>query len=198
MKKLLPAIAVALLSGMLATGVASADDGTPNGAAVASAHHLATDAGLDMLAQGGNAFDAAVAVSATLSVVEPISSGLGGGGFFLLHDAASGQDVFVDAREVAPASATPEAYLDADGELDRDRATNGPWSAGIPGLPAALVHGLAEFEALSEAVTNPPADNPALIELRDLLYEQQHMIDLHDAQDIVAATNSERSSDEQG
>lgn len=112
----------------------------PPGAAIASAHALATDAGFEVLAQGGNAFDAAIAVSSTLSVVEPISSGIGGGGFFLLHDARSGRDVFVDARETAPAAATPERYLDADGELDRDRATNGPWSAGIPGLPAALVH----------------------------------------------------------
>ncbi|KRA77311.1 gamma-glutamyltransferase [Lysobacter sp. Root667] len=115
----------------------------PPGAAIASAHQLSTDAGLEAIRQGGNAFDAAVAVSSTLSVVEPISSGIGGGGFFLLHDAKTGRDVFVDARETAPAAATPAAYLDKNGELDRDRATNGPWSAGIPGLPAALVH-LAE------------------------------------------------------
>lgn len=112
----------------------------PEGAAIASAHALATDAGFEVLGKGGNAFDAAVAVSSTLSVVEPISSGLGGGGFFLLHDAKTGKDVFVDARETAPISATPAAYLDDKGELNRDRATNGPWAAGIPGLPAALVH----------------------------------------------------------
>lgn len=112
----------------------------PQGAAIASAHALATDAGFEILAKGGNAFDAAVAVSATLSVVEPISSGIGGGGFFLLHDAKSGRDVFIDARETAPAAATPEAYLDKHGQLDRDRAVNGPWAAGIPGLPATLVH----------------------------------------------------------
>ncbi|MEE7545732.1 gamma-glutamyltransferase, partial [Xanthomonas sp. Kuri4-1] len=102
-------------------------------------HHLATEAGLQVLREGGNAFDAAVAVSSTLAVVEPISSGLGGGGFFLLHDARSGKDVMLDAREYAPQSATPERFLDKDGNLDRDRSVNGPWSAGIPGLPAALV-----------------------------------------------------------
>ncbi len=112
----------------------------PPGAVIASAHNLATDAGIDIIRQGGNAFDAAVAVSSVLSVVEPISSGLGGGGFFLLHDGKTGKDVFVDARETAPAASTPAAYLDKDGGLDRDRAQTGPWSAGIPGLPAALVH----------------------------------------------------------
>lgn len=111
----------------------------PDGVAVASGHHLATEAGMEILAKGGNAFDAAVAVSATLAVVEPISSGLGGGGFFLLHDAATGKDVMLDARETAPQSATPAAFLDKKGELDRDRSVNGAWSAGIPGLPAALV-----------------------------------------------------------
>lgn len=110
----------------------------PDGAAIASGHKLATDAGMEILAKGGNAFDAAVAVSSTLAVVEPISSGLGGGGFFLLHDARTGKDVMLDARETAPESATPEQFLDKKGELDRDRSVNGPWSAGIPGLPAAL------------------------------------------------------------
>jgi gamma-glutamyltranspeptidase/glutathione hydrolase len=111
----------------------------PDGAAIASGHHLATEAGMEILAKGGNAFDAAVAVSSTLAVVEPISSGLGGGGFFLLHDAATGKDVMLDARETAPQSANEAAFLDRKGELDRDRSVNGPWSAGIPGLPAALV-----------------------------------------------------------
>ena len=112
----------------------------PPGHAVASAHALATEAGLEVLRDGGNAFDAAIAVSSVLSVVEPISSGLGGGGFFLLHDAKTGRDVFIDAREMAPLSASPERYLKADGGFDRDRAENGPWAAGLPGLPAAFVH----------------------------------------------------------
>ncbi len=111
----------------------------PDGAAIASGHSLATQAGMEILGKGGNAFDAAVAVSSTLAVVEPISSGLGGGGFFLLHDARTGKDLMLDARETAPESATPAAFLDKNGDLDRDRSVNGPWSAGIPGLPAALV-----------------------------------------------------------
>ena len=129
----------------------------PPGAVISSGNHLATDAGHEILAKGGNAFDAAVAVSAALSVVEPTSSGIGGGGFFLLRDARTGKDVFVDARETAPASATPAIYLDASGKLDRDKATNGPTSAGIPGLPAALVHVAAKYGRLPLSVSLAPA-----------------------------------------
>ena len=129
----------------------------PPGAVIASAHELATQAGHETLAKGGNAFDAAVTVSAVLSVVEPISSGIGGGGFFLLHDAKTGKDVFVDARETAPAAATPERFLDAKGELDRDRSVNGAWAAGIPGLPAALVHVSGKYGKLPLATSLAPA-----------------------------------------
>ena len=147
---------------LLAVGAAAAERvgqvaAHPPGAAVASGHALATDAGLEILGKGGNAFDAAVATSAALSVVEPISSGLGGGGFFLLHDAKTGRDVFIDARETAPAAATPRAYLDSKGELDRDRAENGPWSAGIPGLPAALVHIAEKYGKLPLRTSLAPA-----------------------------------------
>jgi len=136
---LLFALVAAPLAGQAQAPGQAARPAHPPGAAVASGHHLATEAGLQVLREGGNAFDAAVAVSSTLAVVEPISSGLGGGGFFLLHDAKTGRDVMLDAREYAPESATPEQFLDNKGELDRDRSVNGPWSAGIPGLPAALV-----------------------------------------------------------
>ncbi|MFN3311052.1 MAG: gamma-glutamyltransferase [Thermomonas sp.] len=129
----------------------------PPGAAVASAHHLATEAGIEVLRQGGNAFDAAVAVSGVLSVVEPISSGLGGGGMWLLHDATSGRDVFVDGRETAPAAATPDKFLDAKGDLDPQRSQNGPWSAGIPGLPAMLVHVAEKYGRLPLKQSLAPA-----------------------------------------
>ena len=95
-----------LLLAPLAHADAPARADRPSQAGIASANAYATDAGMEVLAMGGNAFDAAIAVSSTLSVVEPISSGLGGGGFFLLHQADSGRDVFIDARETAPAAAS--------------------------------------------------------------------------------------------
>ena len=112
----------------------------PNGSVIASAHYLATEAGEKVLAEGGNAFDAAVAVASTLGVVEPESSGIGGGDFFLLHEAKSGKDIFIDARETAPASVTPEEYLDKNGKLDHDKALNGALASGIPGAPAGWVY----------------------------------------------------------
>ncbi len=115
----------------------------PGHAAVASAHKLATEAGLEVMREGGNAFDATIAVAATLSVVEPQSSGIGGGGFFLLHRASDGKDVMLDAREAAFTGASSELYEDADGKPNRDKSINGPLAAGIPGEPAALVY-LAE------------------------------------------------------
>ena len=109
-------------------------------AGIATAHPLATKTGYEILEMGGNAFDAAVAVSAVLSVVEPYSSGLGGGGFFLLHNAEDGQSVFVDAREKAPSMADRDMYLDENGDVLRTASLNGPLASGIPGLPAALHH----------------------------------------------------------
>ena len=109
-------------------------------AGIATAHPLATKTGYEILEMGGNAFDAAVAVSAVLSVVEPYSSGLGGGGFFLLHDIQAGKSVFIDAREKAPSMADRDMYLDEKGDVLRTASLNGPLASGIPGLPAALHH----------------------------------------------------------
>ncbi|WP_114241662.1 gamma-glutamyltransferase [Dyella sp. C9] len=109
----------------------------PGHAGIASANFHATEAGLEVLAKGGNAFDAAIAVASTLSVVEPESSGIGGGFMAVLHR-ADGREVFIDARETAPAAVNPKDYLDKDGEPNRDNALNGPLSAGIPGEPAGI------------------------------------------------------------
>lgn len=107
---------------------------------IASAHPLASDAGHRVLAAGGNAFDAAIAVAAALAVVEPYSSGVGGGGFFLLHRARDGHEVMVDARETAPAAADARLYVDASGRAIPRASLDGPRAAGIPGLPAGLAH----------------------------------------------------------
>ena len=111
----------------------------PGRAGIASANALATEAGFEVLAKGGNAFDAAVAVASTLSVVEPESSGIGGGFMATLHIASSDRDVFVDARETAAAAVNAKDYLNPDGSPNRDTALKGPLSAGIPGEPAGLV-----------------------------------------------------------
>ncbi|HSE12637.1 MAG TPA: gamma-glutamyltransferase [Rudaea sp.] len=126
-------------------------------AAIASAHKLATEAGFEVIAQGGNAFDAAVAVAAALSVVEPHSSGIGGGGLFLLHRASDGKDTMIDARETAPAAVDPNKYLDAEGKLDADKARNGPLAAAIPGEPAGLVWLAQHYGKLPLAKSFAPA-----------------------------------------
>lgn len=127
------------------------------GAAIATAHPFATDAGHEILAAGGNAFDAAVAVSAALAVVEPYSSGLGGGGFWLLHRARDGRQVMLDGRERAPRRATRDMYLDAHGEVIPNASVDGPFAAGIPGVPAALAHLARDYGRLPLAVSLAPA-----------------------------------------
>ncbi|MBC6413335.1 MAG: gamma-glutamyltransferase [Chromatiales bacterium] len=121
---------------------AIANDMRPGVPAIATAHPLATAAGKEILNQGGNAFDAAIAVAATLAVVEPYSSGLGGGGFWLLQR-SNGSTVMIDAREKAPLAAHAKLYLDDDGQLIEGASVNGPLAAGIPGAPAGLAY-LAE------------------------------------------------------
>jgi len=131
--------------------------GTDARAAIASAHPLATAAGHEILRRGGNAFDAAVAVAAALSVVEPYASGLGGGGLWLLHRAADGREVMVDARETAPAGVKREQYIDGSGKPVRGATTRGGTAAAIPGAPAALVHVAGRYGALPLAETLAPA-----------------------------------------
>lgn len=112
----------------------------PQQAGIASAHPLATAAGHKMLAAGGNAFDAAVAISTTLAVVEQQSSGIGGGAFWLLHRAQDGKNVMIDGRETAPAAAHKDMYLDDKDKVNRDLMLNGPLAAAIPGEIAGLAH----------------------------------------------------------
>lgn len=130
--------------------------GEPPTSAIASAHPLATEAGRQVLAQGGNAFDAAIAVAAVLGVVEPYSAGLGGGGFWLLHR-ADGKEIVIDARERAPLAATPQMYLADSGEPDPAASLTGARAAAIPGQPAAFAHIAAHYGRLPLKLSLAPA-----------------------------------------
>jgi gamma-glutamyltranspeptidase / glutathione hydrolase len=126
-------------------------------AAIASAHPLATEAGFAILQRGGNAFDAAIAVSAALAVVEPSGSGLGGGGFWLLHRAEDGFETMLDGREKAPLAAHQSMFQNAQGEVIDGVSRDGALAAGIPGLPAALVHLAKNYGRLSLGQSLQPA-----------------------------------------
>jgi gamma-glutamyltranspeptidase/glutathione hydrolase len=129
----------------------------PPANAVATGHPLATEAGLAVLDAGGNAFDAAVAVSAALAVVEPYGSGIGGGGFWLLHRARDGREVMIDGRERAPMAATADMYLDAKGEVIPGASVDGVLAAAIPGVPAALEHLARHYGRLPLSISLGPA-----------------------------------------
>ena len=147
-------LSVIVYAGSAAAGATQTHPPQP---AVASAHPLATQAGLRVLKEGGNAFDAAVAVAAALGVVEPYSSGLGGGGSFLLHRAADGHEVMIDARETAPRRAHRDLYLDAHGEVIPNASLDGALAAAIPGTPAALEHIAEHYGRQPLAVSLAPA-----------------------------------------
>ena len=148
-------VCVALIVLVLAGCAASPRAGHET-AAIASAHPLATSAGQAMLERGGNAFDAAVAVAAALAVVEPYSSGLGGGGFFLLHRASDAREIMVDARETAPAGAKASDYFDK-GRPIPGATTRGGTATAIPGVPAGLVHVATRYGKLPLALSLAPA-----------------------------------------
>lgn len=126
-------------------------------AGIATAHPLATAAGHEILQAGGNAFDAAVAITATLAVVEPMSSGLGGGGFWLLHREDDRFQIMIDGRETAPQAAHRDMYLDDKGDVIAGLSIDGPLAAAIPGIPAAIVHIAEKYGKLSLRQNLAPA-----------------------------------------
>ena len=99
---------------------------------VVSAHRLASEAGIAMLQQGGNAIDAAVAVGYAEAVVDPCCGNIGGGGFLVAHF-ADGRDIFLNFREAAPSAATRGMYLDAQGNVARETVLYGWRAVRIPG-----------------------------------------------------------------
>ncbi|MFM7378429.1 MAG: gamma-glutamyltransferase, partial [Erythrobacter sp.] len=126
--------------------------------AVSSADPRATAAGEAILAAGGSATDAAIAVMLALTVVEPQSSGIGGGGFMVRSDAASGSLTTYDGRETAPAAATPTRFLDASGKvLPREPRVFSGLSVGVPGNLALAAKAHASHGKLAWAKLFEPA-----------------------------------------
>ena len=122
---------------------------TQNQPAVATANEIATRTGLEILKKGGNAFDAAAAITASLAVVEPYGSGLGGGGFWLLHRNVDNKQVVIDGREIAPLRSDKNMYLDRNGNIIKGLSLNGPMSSGIPGIVAGIEHLVKNYGRLS-------------------------------------------------
>lgn len=123
---------------------------------VASEHRLASEVGLKILQKGGNAVDAAVAMGFALAVVLPNAGNLGGGGFMLLHDAASGNNHALDFREMAPAAAHRDLFLDPAGQLIEGESIYSHRAIGVPGTVAGLEHALQRWGSMSlKEVTKP-------------------------------------------
>jgi gamma-glutamyltranspeptidase/glutathione hydrolase len=124
---------------------------------VVSAHAIASQVGVDIMQKGGNAVDAAVAVGFALAVVEPGAGNIGGGGFLIFHEAASGKNFTIDYRETAPKRAHRDMYLDDSGNVVPERSTVGHLSVGVPGTVAGLLLALEQHGRLVRQTVLEPA-----------------------------------------
>jgi gamma-glutamyltranspeptidase/glutathione hydrolase len=115
---------------------------------VAAQNDVAAQIGAQVLADGGNAVDAAVAVGFALAVTLPRAGNIGGGGFMLVHDAASGDTTAIDYREMAPPAATRDMFLDENGDPDSRLSRNSHKASGVPGTVAGLYHAHQKFGRL--------------------------------------------------
>jgi gamma-glutamyltranspeptidase / glutathione hydrolase len=129
----------------------------PPGGVVAVSHPAAAAAGARMLAQGGNAIDAAAAVQFALNVVEPQSSGIGGGGFMLIHLARTGETLIVDSRERAPAAASADMFAPDGLPMPFQQASTSGLAVGVPGTLRGIDTALRRWGTLSLAQTLEPA-----------------------------------------
>jgi gamma-glutamyltranspeptidase/glutathione hydrolase len=126
---------------------------------VASQNDTASQIGADVLADGGNAVDAAVAVGFALAVTLPRAGNIGGGGFMLVYDAAADETVAIDYREMAPIAATRDLFLDAEGNADPELSRNSHKSAGVPGTVAGLYLAHRKYGRLPwKRLVQPAAD----------------------------------------
>lgn len=124
---------------------------------VVSSHPLASDAGITMLRQGGNAIDAAVATTLAISVVEPYSAGIGGGGFLLMRSGETGQIKALDFRERAPLKATQDMYLDGEGKVRPSASVAGYLAVATPGTVAGMYEVHSRYGKLPWAQVVKPA-----------------------------------------
>jgi gamma-glutamyltranspeptidase/glutathione hydrolase len=124
---------------------------------VATEQRLASQVGADILKQGGNATDAAVAIGFTLAVVLPNAGNLGGGGFMLVHDAKATQTEAIDFRETAPSAASRDMYLDASGKVIAGKSTITRFAVGVPGTVAGLTYALEKHGSMPIARVVAPA-----------------------------------------
>jgi gamma-glutamyltranspeptidase/glutathione hydrolase len=123
---------------------------------VVSSQYLATDIGVDILKQGGNAIDAAVAVGYAQAVVNACCGNIGGGGFMTIH-LANGKDTFINFREKAPAAASADMYLDANGKIKPGASLHGYLAVGVPGTVAGFDHAQKKYGKLTRAQVLAPA-----------------------------------------
>ena len=124
---------------------------------VASEQGLATQVGLDILKQGGNAIDAAVAVGFALAVVLPNAGNIGGGGFMVLHDDKTGKDVAIDFREIVPAKASRDMYLDSQGNVIDGKSLFTHDASGVPGTVAGMEYALKKWGTMPLSKVLEPA-----------------------------------------
>ena len=122
---------------------------------VSTQEAVATEIGLDILKKGGNAVDAAVAVGFAMAVTLPKAGNIGGGGFMLIH--LADQTIAIDYREMAPAAAHKDMFLDTDGTVNNELARNSFRSAGVPGTVAGLLHALNQYGTMKREEVLAPA-----------------------------------------
>ncbi|MBL3591991.1 MAG: gamma-glutamyltransferase [Synergistaceae bacterium] len=150
---LLAAVLVALAG---AAWAVEFQDVTARHGMVSSAHELASKAGVEIMQKGGNAIDAAVATMLALNVVEPNASGIGGGGFMVVRFAATGEVIFLDYREVAPASATKDLFASDQAKAEKWSVVGGK-AVGVPGQVMGMFTALEKYGTLSFAEVAEPA-----------------------------------------
>jgi gamma-glutamyltranspeptidase / glutathione hydrolase len=149
-------LASALVAACLASHAASQAPVAAENGMVVTAQHLATRVGVDVLKDGGNAVDAAVAVGYALAVVYPAAGNLGGGGFMTIQF-ADGRKTFLDFREKAPAAATANMYLDKEGNVVKGASTLGHLAVGVPGSVSGFETALAKYGTMKRAALIAPA-----------------------------------------